>query len=245
MEDQDWIDFAATRDPAIRERLITAHVGLARYLARRRSRAIPAHVDVDDLVSYAVEGLIDAVDRFDPARGVKFETFATRRIHGAITDGLRATDWAPRSVRATARLVHAARADLEFELGRTPTVGEIADHMGVEVALVQASMRDEADSHLDSTSRHEGDEDGGHEDHPTSLEHSDLAADVDYGRLVALVAAATVALPEPHRRVVALRYGADMTLPKVGKALGVGRGKATQLYVEACLMLREQLAVLA
>lgn len=239
----DWSEFVLTRDRALRDRLITAHVGLVRYLARRRARSLPQHVDLDDLVANGLLGLIDAVDRFDPARGVKFETFATRRIQGSITDGLRASDWAPRSVRSAARAVHEARQALEHEIGRTPTDDEIAAHLDIDVDAVRAAMRDEASSHHESVSHHFEGED--YDSHPASAAHSDLAAEVDYERLRRLMAEATVGLPEPHRSVVALRYGAEMTLPAVGERLGMGRGKATQLYVEACLMLREELAVLA
>ncbi len=239
----DWSEFVQTRDPALRERLITAHVGLVRYLARRRARSLPQHIDLDELVANGLLGLIDSVDRYDPAYGVKFETFATRRIQGSITDGLRASDWAPRSVRSAARQVHEARAALEHGLGRTPTDEEIARHLDLDVDAVHAAMRDEAASHPESVQHRFDGED--FDDHPASAAHSDLAADVDYERLRSLIAAATVALPEPHRSVVALRYGAEMTLPQVGERLRMGRGKATQLYVEACLMLREGLAVLA
>ena len=114
-------------DRQIRDQLIVLYSPLVKYVAARVAVGLPQHVDGSDLVSYGIIGLIDAIDRFDPVRQVKFETYAIPRIRGAIIDELRAIDWVPRSVRAKARAVEQAYASLEATLLRTPTDAEVAD----------------------------------------------------------------------------------------------------------------------
>jgi RNA polymerase sigma factor FliA len=208
---------ASDTETVDRDVLIEAHTELVRYLARRIGKDLPQWMERDDLISFGWFGLIDAANRFDPERGVKFETFATPRIRGAILDGLRALDWAPRSVRSLHRTIQAGQRVLEHELGRTPTATELAEHLGLAESEIAASNWAVETSHVQAQETH----------------------------LRNLVAQAIVALPDEHREVVALKYGEGLTLPKIGKRMGFGRGKATQLYEEACLLLRERLAVLA
>lgn len=229
-----------------RKALVEGHVELVRYLARRIAKDLPGWMERDDLISYGWFGLIDAAERFDPERGVKFQTFATPRIRGAILDGLRDMDWAPRSVRSAARAVAQATEQLNHDLGRPPSVTEIAEHLGLAESEAHAAKWEESVSYVDSL---HGSQAGGEEDHHDhDVPHapsSDHAAEVEQRRLAALIAQAIVGLPADEREVVALRYGAGLSLPEVGKRMGCGRGKATALYVSACMMVRERLAVLA
>ena len=123
---QRWFD---RRDPIARDRIIVHYSPLVKFVAGRVGAGLPNSVDSGDLVSAGVFGLIDAVERFDPARGVKFETFAVPRIRGAVFDGLRSLDWVPRSVRSRAREVENAFQDLEGKMGRGPTDEELAVHL--------------------------------------------------------------------------------------------------------------------
>src|SRR5947208_447326 len=121
-----WRRYRETRDQGIRDRLILGYSPLVKYVAGRLGSGLPAHVDEQDLVSYGLLGLIGAIERFDPDRDVKFETYAIARIRGAIIDELRALDWVPRSVRSRARDIERAITALEAKLGRAPTDEEIA-----------------------------------------------------------------------------------------------------------------------
>lgn len=232
----------STPETAERNALIEKHVGLVRLLAQRQLKDIPPWMERDDLISYGYFGLIDAAERFDPERGVKFESFATPRIRGAILDGLRAVDWVPRSVRSLGRDVRRATEALEHELGRTPSVTELAEHLGLAEQEVLDAQRDVHDSHIQALDPYR-DNDPDRDD-PSHAPSSDPAGEVDQARLLDLMSEAVVGLPADHRAVVALRYGEGLSLPDIGKRLGFGRGKATTLYVEACMMLRERLALL-
>ena len=116
-----WQDYRRTRDKALRDRLILNYAPLVKYVAGRLGGGLPAHVDEGDLVSYGLLGLIGAIERFDPAREIKFETYAISRIKGSIIDELRSLDWVPRSVRSRAREIERAMLDLENKLRRPPT----------------------------------------------------------------------------------------------------------------------------
>ena len=125
-----WAEFKATARPSARDRLILHYSPLVKYVAGRVAAAMPNHVDYADLVSYGILGLIDAIEKFDPSRAIKFETYGVPRVRGAILDELRSIDWVPRSVRAKARAVDTAFAKLEGKLGRSPTDQELADELG-------------------------------------------------------------------------------------------------------------------
>src|SRR5262245_41905411 len=129
--DRLWHDFKDSRSNAAREQLIIHYSPLVKYVASRVATGLPANVEQADLVSYGIFGLIDALEKFDLSREIKFETYAIPRIKGAIIDELRALDWVPRSVRFKAREVEKAYAELESTLKRAPTEGEMAEHLGV------------------------------------------------------------------------------------------------------------------
>src|SRR5438309_3975463 len=116
-----WTRYKKKRDEKAREQLVLAYSPLVKFVAGRMSSGLPAHSEESDLISYGLLGLIGAIERFDPAREIKFETFAVSRIKGSIIDELRSLDWVPRSVRAKAREIEAAQTRLEHELGRVPT----------------------------------------------------------------------------------------------------------------------------
>ena len=137
-----WRSYRKTSDPAIRDRLILTYAPLVKFVAGRISSGLPAHVDENDLASYGLLGLISAIERYDPDRDVKFETYAIARIKGSIIDELRAMDWVPRSVRARAREIERTIAKLEAELHRAPTDEEIAEKMGVALEELEDSLLD-------------------------------------------------------------------------------------------------------
>src|SRR5262245_50186403 len=137
-----WRTYKRTGDKAVRERLILTYAPLVKYVAGRLGSGLPAHVDEGDLVSYGLLGLISAIERYDPERDVKFETYAIARIKGSILDELRALDWVPRSVRARARQIERAMAELESKLARAPTDEEVAQKVGIGVEELEESLTD-------------------------------------------------------------------------------------------------------
>src|ERR671919_496463 len=122
-----WRRCKVDGDERARERLVVAYSPLVKYVAGRMASSLPSHVEESDLISYGLLGLIGAIERFDPEREIKFETFAVSRIKGSIIDELRSLDWVPRSVRAKAREIESAQTKLEHELGRVPTDQEVAE----------------------------------------------------------------------------------------------------------------------
>src|SRR3989454_2078617 len=135
-----WSRYKETGDQHAREQLVLAFSPLVKYVAGRMSTGLPAHVEESDLISYGLLGLISAIERFDPGREIKFETFAITRIKGSIIDELRSLDWVPRSVRTKAREIERANAKLEHELHRAPTDKEMADALGSTVEEFQDSL---------------------------------------------------------------------------------------------------------
>jgi RNA polymerase sigma factor FliA len=135
-----WRRYKEAGDELARERLVLAYAPLVKFVAGRMATGLPAHVEETDLISYGLFGLIDAIERFDPDRAIKFETFALARIKGSILDELRSLDWVPRSVRARAREIERANARLEHQLHRAPTDGEMADALGTTVDEFQSSL---------------------------------------------------------------------------------------------------------
>jgi RNA polymerase sigma factor for flagellar operon FliA len=136
-----WADFKSTADQSARDRLILHYSPLVKYVAGRVAAAMPSHVDYSDLVSYGILGLIDAIEKFDPSRAIKFETYGVPRVRGAILDELRSIDWVPRSVRAKARAVDSALSKLEGQLGRSPTDRELADEMEMTTSDLDDILR--------------------------------------------------------------------------------------------------------
>jgi RNA polymerase sigma factor for flagellar operon FliA len=128
-----WRNYVASREPAVRERIIVQYAPLVKYVVGRLAINLPTVIDSDDVISYGTIGLIDAVERFDPDRGIKFETYAIARIRGAIIDALRSLDQIPRTARQRAREIEAAIAELEAKLKRPPTDEEVAKHLGMDV----------------------------------------------------------------------------------------------------------------
>jgi RNA polymerase sigma factor for flagellar operon FliA len=240
-----WREYKRTKDQGIRDRLILTYAPLVKYVAGRLGSGLPAHVDENDLVSYGLLGLIGAIERFDPNRDIKFETYAIARIKGAIIDELRAMDWVPRSVRFKAREIEKAYSDLESIHKRAPTEKEVAARLGVtlrelhevinQISFVQVLQLDEilsvgsdrgeqvslldtlADRGTDPTMGLEGQETRG------------------------LLAAAINSLSEREKIVVTLYYFEGLTLAEIGEILGVTESRVCQIHTKAVGQLRLQL----
>jgi RNA polymerase sigma factor for flagellar operon FliA len=242
-----WLEYKKTGDGALRERLILHYSPLVKYVAGRVGVGLPPNIEQADLVSYGIFGLIDAIDKFDLGRSIKFETYAISRIRGAIIDELRAIDWIPRSVRYKAREVEKAYAKLEADLHRTPSEAEVAAEMGIrldelhqifsQVSFVNVVALDE----LLSVGGEKGDklslvdtlED-------TKAEDPVLAFESEETKF--LLAKAINMLPEREKIVVTLYYYEGLTLAEIGQVLGVTESRICQMHTKAVLQLRGKLA---
>jgi RNA polymerase sigma factor for flagellar operon FliA len=240
-----WREFKSTGSAQARERLILHYAPLVKYVASRVATGLPTSVEQADLVSYGMFGLIDALEKFDLERAIKFETYAIPRIKGAIIDELRAMDWVPRSVRFKAREIEKAYAALEGDLKRAPSEAEISEHMGIsvgelhevvsQISFVSVMALDDvlsvgddrgekislldtlADPSLDPTTSLEGQETRG------------------------LLTGAINSLSEREKIVVTLYYFEGLTLAEIGEILGVTESRVCQIHTKAVGQLRSNL----
>ena len=232
-----WRRYKRSGDARAREQLVVAYSPLVKYVAGRMSSGLPAHVEEADLISYGLEGLINAIERFDPEREIKFETYAITRIKGQIIDALRQLDWVPRSVRARAREIERAHAKLEHKLHRTPTDEEIATELGISPEEFQESLLRISNStvvaldELWSVSDSSGDQ--------VSL--LDTLQDPDAADVKDRLADAIGALPEREKLVIALYYYENLTLREIGEVLSVTESRVSQLHTKAVLRLKSRL----
>jgi RNA polymerase sigma factor for flagellar operon FliA len=242
-----WLEFRKTKDMGLRDRLILTYAPLVKYVAGRLGSGLPAHVDENDLVSYGLLGLIGAIERYDPGRDVKFETFAIARIKGAIIDELRAMDWVPRSVRARARDIERAIADLEKRLHRAPTDEEIAEKLGVSEEELNDSLLDISRSSIAALDElWAGSSPGGSDqvaliDTIEDQEAPDPQGALAETELKEALGDAIARLPEREKLVVTLYYYEELTLREIGEVLGVTESRVSQLHTKAILRLKARL----
>jgi RNA polymerase sigma factor for flagellar operon FliA len=241
-----WRRYKNDGDQSARERLVVAYSPMVKFVAGRLGAGLPSHVEDADLISYGLMGLIGSIERFEPERGIKFETFAMTRIRGAIIDELRSLDWVPRSVRSRAREIEAAQAKLEHELQRVPTEAELAAKLDTSEEDLRTSLLEIANSsvyaldELWSVRDSSGDQvslldtiaDDGAADPQEALATSEIK-----DRLTEAIAS----LPEREQLVVALYYYEHLTLREIGEVLGVTESRVSQLHTKAVMRLRAQL----
>jgi len=241
-----WTKYKERSTPDARERLILHYSPLVKFVAGRVAAGLPQNIEQSDLVSYGIFGLIDAIDKFDPGRGYKFETYAISRIKGAIIDELRSLDWVPRSVRARAREIEKANAKLEHRLQRAPTDEEMANELGISIEEFQDALLQISNStvaaldELWTVSDSSGDQ-VSLLDTLTDESAPDPAAVMDQTDLKDRVADAIARLPEREKLVVALYYYENLTLREIGEVLGVTESRVSQLHTKAVLRLRSRL----
>ena len=241
-----WRQFRRTNDQAIRDRLILTYAPLVKYVAGRLGSGLPAHVDEGDLISYGLLGLISAIERYDPERDIKFETYAIVRIKGSIIDELRALDWVPRSVRSRAREIERAIAELEARLGRAPSDEEIATKIGISEDELGESLSDISRSSIAALDElwsvsGEGDQ-VSLLDTIEDTEAPSPAEALDVTDVRETLADAIARLPEREKLVITLYYYEELTLREIGEVLGVTESRVSQLHTKAVLRLRSRLS---
>jgi RNA polymerase sigma factor for flagellar operon FliA len=238
-----WLDYKANHSADAREKLILHYSPLVKYVAGRVSSGLPPSVEFGDL---GVFGLLDAIDKYDPDRGIKFETYAIARIKGAIIDELRADDWVPRSVRFKAREIERAYTVLESELRRIPTDEEVAEKLGVtmeEYLNLLSKMSLISLVALDELWTVSG-------DRPDKISLADTVEDVkvkdpsktfEIEEMKDMIAEAINHLPERERIVVSLYYFEGLTMREIGEVLSVTESRVCQMHTKAILRLRARL----
>lgn len=243
-----WARYKAAPTPEDREVLIVAHISLVRYVASRMMPSLHSSVERQDLVSYGMFGLMDAIEKFDLNAGVKFATFATYRIRGAITDEMRGQAWEPRSVRARSRVVVQAMTDLELKLGRPPTEDEVATHVDMSVADLRRLGSDRRMSVVSSINKAIGSGEG-------EFTVADTLVSVDVGGVqeeatmfAQRLAEAIPRLPEQERVLLQMLYATPdqgrvgMSLKDIAAVLRVTESWISLLHTRAMIVLQRTLA---
>ena len=232
---------------AARERLILHYAPLVKYVAGRLGAGLPQSVEQADLVSNGMFGLMDALDKFDPGRAVKFETYAIPRIRGAILDELRAMDWVPRSIRFKARELDKANNELEAELKRPPTDQEVADRLGVGIPELQEMLAQISFVSVMALDEVVGSGDDRGE--PRSLldtladaASGDPTSELEGQEMRGILAAAINSLSEREKIVITLYYFEGLTLSEIGEILGVTESRICQIHTKAVGGLRKAMA---
>jgi RNA polymerase sigma factor for flagellar operon FliA len=244
-EEELWVSYKKKKDPLIRESFIKQYAPLVKYVAGKVAATMPHSVDFDDLVGFGVFGLIDAIDKFDPDKNVKFKTYAVTRIRGAIFDELRSIDWVPRSVRQKSKEIEEAIVETEAKLGRPATDSEIAGSMGLtdsEFAKAMLKVSGTSILSLSDVWYTADDSDkvsiGDSIESPSSLNPDAI---IEREEIKRVIVQSIQELPDKEKKVLVLYYYEDLTLKEIGKVLEVTESRISQLHTKAILRLRAKL----
>ncbi|MCQ2612913.1 MAG: RNA polymerase sigma factor WhiG [Treponemataceae bacterium] len=244
-EDELWQEYKKTRSPQIRDAFIRQYMPLVKYVAGKVAVGMPGSVEFDDLVGYGQFGLLDAINKYDPDKNVKFKTYAVQRIRGSILDELRELDWVPRSVRQKSREIEDAIVKVEAKLGRTANDEDIAGEMGISVSELQKTVMKVSGTSILSLNDvwYAGDDSdrmsiGDSIESPSSL-NPDVIVEREEVRRV--IIEAINELPEKEKMVLVLYYHEDLTFKEIGQVLDVSESRISQLHTKANLRLRSKL----
>jgi RNA polymerase sigma factor FliA len=244
-EDELWIEFRKTKSPALRDKFIRQYMPLVKYVAGKVSVGLPGSIDFDDLVGFGQFGLLDAINKYDPDKNVKFKTYAVTRIRGAIFDEMRQLDWVPRSVRQKSREIEDTIIRLESRIGRTASDAEIAQELHMsEEEFQQAIMKVSGTSVLSLNDVWYSGDDSDHLSIGDSIEspqsmNPDVLVEREEIRKV--IIQAINELPEKEKMVIVLYYHEDLTFKEIGQVLDVSESRISQLHTKANLRLRAKL----
>ena len=236
-----------TKDAAQREGVIEEYIPLVKYLAHRISIKLPNHVEIDDLVNSGIIGLIDAIEKFDPSRGIKFKTYAEFRIRGAIFDGLRSLDWVPRSVRKQKKMVEQSYAQLEQKLGRHATDEELSESLGVTMEEFYKILDNLKGVNLGKFVELNNNDSQNMMDGESAIAFiPDRSTEDPYHHfqkheLTEILADAIRNLPDKERYVVSLYYFDELTMKEIGTVLNITESRVSQLHTKSMLRLRDSL----
>lgn len=240
--DQIWEQFHKTRDDYYRNLLMQHYRDLVKYCAERLHSKLPDKVELDDLTSAGIFGLMDAIDAFDPSRGVKFETYCAPRIRGSILDELRSMDWVPRLVRARAHQLAKATHSLEIHLGRKPDEEELAEELDMDMEEFSRLLRDANAASLVSLNTKCGDDDGEKDvreiDVIKDQKSQDPILEAQKRDLKNLL---TKGLTRAERLIVVLYYYEEMTMKEIGATLDLSESRVSQMHSSIVARLKAQM----
>ena len=240
--EKDWITFKETNSAELRQRLLEEYIPLVKSVAGRMALGFPRSVELPDLISTGVIGLIEALSHYDPARGVKFETYAVPRIRGAILDELRSLDWVPRSTRAKSREVDRATVKLENKLGRVPTPNELAKCLKVSPRELMATLDDVSTSSVLSLDELiYGEDDNRQVPRVETVEctaQHNILKDLEKKELKAFITSSLNNLTQQEKLVIGFYYYEEMTLKEIGEIMQISESRVSQIHTKAVLKLR-------
>ena len=224
----------------VRDQIVLEHLSLVKVIAIRVHENLPVHVELDDLIHAGVLGLFDAVEKFDAAKNVAFQSYAKHRIKGAILDSLRQLDWASRDMRKRHKQMEAATRNLSLQLGRAPTESEVAQHMGVDVDKWRRMLIElRTVGLISSSARTDDDRDRAQEFAATpELQPDRMCA---HRQLQTTLARAMKCLPERYQKVVFLYYTNELTMKEIGEVLGVNESRVSQIHKTALRKMADAL----
>ena len=240
-----WAAYAESRAPELREQIILQYAPLVKYVMGRLAISLPAVLDYEDILSFGTIGLIEAVERFDYEKGVKFETYGISRIRGAIIDALRSLDRLPRSVRQKAKDADKALVDLTQDLGRDPSDEEVSAAMGLTVVAYRKHLIDASwiTVSLDTMgTSHDGEEDSGGALGIADPDEENFDAGLEQQELIGELAGAIRELPEREQLILSLYYKEELTMREVSKVLDISESRVCQLHARALTRLRGSIA---
>lgn len=239
--DKIWQEYAALKDPALKDKLIIHYAPLVKFVAGRLSMHLCQHVEYEELTSYGIFGLIDAIDKFKYEKGVKFETYASLRIRGAIIDNIRKMDWVPRTLRKKNKELDLVYQELEALFGREPTEEELAEKLQISVDETRDLMKKSSvaslislDDYLDAN--HESSFFDKNPDHAENPE-------VKYEKqeIKKMLAEAIDKLSEKEKKVISLYYYEELTLKEISRIMGVSESRISQIHSKAVMKLGSKL----
>ncbi len=240
--ERDWARYRKYQTPELRRQLLDKYVPLVKNVATRMAMGFPRSVELSDLVSTGVIGLIEAFKNFDPDRGVKFETYAVPRIRGAILDELRALDWVPRSTRAKSREIERAYLALENKHGRRPEKHEIAKHMKLTMQEFHGALDDVSGTNILSLDEVIYREDDNRQvpriETVIDKETLSILGDLEKKELKAFLGVAIEKLTKQEMLVIALYYYEELTLKEIGEVMSISESRVSQIHTRAVIKLR-------
>lgn len=238
-----WNEYSLTKSPEIKDKLIIHYAPLVKYIAGRLNMYLGQNVEYDDLISYGVFGLIDAIDKFDPDREVKFETYASLRIRGSIIDHIRKMDWVPRSLRKQEKDLREAYTELENTLGRPVTDDEMIEHLEISHEEFHKISKEANIATLTSLEYHV--------EHGRNAEISDTnpnqlgspEAHVEELETERMLAAAIGQLTDRERKIITLYYYEELTLKEISAIMGVSESRISQIHTKAIGRLKDKMDI--
>lgn len=236
-----WIDYAKTKTPEIREKIIIEYAKLVKIVAGRLSMYLGYTVEYDDLVGYGTFGLIDAIDKFDFYKGVKFETYASLRIRGAILDQIRKMDWIPRTLRQKQKKIDSVYQKIEFEFGRAATDDEIANELNITVSELENWQNQTKISNLISLDEYLEQGSEIRMDSRASSQFEQPEKVVEKQELKVLLEKTLESLTENERKVIVFYYYEELTLKEISHILEVSESRISQLHTKALQKMKIKL----